>query len=654
MVKQIQKTRLLTVLLVALYVIFCRIEAIAYDSPRRVVSLVPSATEIIQKLGESDKIVGISIHDRLPTTEDRKTVGSFFHPITSAIQSLQPDTIIVSPRHDAISKEFASKARIVTVDINSIEELYKTIQSLGNLFHREAEAEQLISEIKSEIALVQQKLSKIPDRRPIRVMRFMGRRDSESVMAPGDDSFQNDLIRLAGGTPPSFGKKGAVIPVSLKEWQTSDPEVIYGCGEDREVAEKFFSLPGWKDVSAVKNGRIFYFPCDLTCRISPNTGKFIQWLASTIFEDAFSNPELLVTQEKIESRKPIPVHLSFVRSAEIVTSRILDFQNKTLLLHFTEPMDVLSTLEGPKTGQTVVGNHSSPPPLWGAGHRLGLNNWRDHIEKVLGISQKEASLLFTGANMDNLSLQVKTHGDLIVYALVTAGAESNALRASRDEGPWEEPGTINIIILTNRRLSPRAMARSIITATEAKTAALQDLDVRSSYTGLKWQATGTGTDEIIVVSGKGKPVDNAGGHARLGELIAKAVYDGVKDALARQNGFYKDRSIFRRLQERRLELYSLISPKLRPALLPKIEEALIDPRYAAFMEVAFLLSDAEEQGLIKDLSPFRSLASLVSKEIAQKYGRKKNAPCQEKPTARDDLPEPIAIAVGAILNGLCK
>jgi adenosylcobinamide amidohydrolase len=285
---------------------------------------------------------------------------------------------------------------------------------------------------------------------------------------------------------------------------------------------------------------------------------------------------------------------------------------------------------------------------------LGLNNWRDHIEKVLGISQKEASLLFTGADMDNLSLQVKTHGDLIVYALVTAGAESNALRASRDEGPWEEPGTINIIILTNRRLSPRAMARSIITATEAKTAALQDLDVRSSYTGLKWQATGTGTDEIIVVSGKGKPVDNAGGHARLGELIAKAVYDGVKDALARQNGFYKDRSIFRRLQERRLELYSLISPKLRPALLPKMEEVLIDPRYAAFMEVAFLLSDAENRGLVKDLSSFRSLASLVSKEIAQKYGRKKNASCQEKPTARDDLPEPIAIAVGAILNGLCK
>ncbi|MEJ5300180.1 MAG: adenosylcobinamide amidohydrolase [Thermodesulforhabdaceae bacterium] len=644
--------RLLILLLATICFDLCRLDAATHSTPQRVVSLLPSATEIIQILGESDKLVGISIHDRLPPTEDRKIVGSFFNPIIAAIRSVQPDTIIISPRHQNIAKEFASRSHIVTVEINSIDELYKTIRLLGNLFHKDSEAEKLISEIKTEISLVQQKLSKIPNRRPVRVMRFMGRQDSETVMAPGDDSFQNDLIRLSGGTPPSFGKNGAVIPVSLAEWQRFDPEVIYGCGEDRQVAEKFFSLLGWKDVSAVKNGRIFYFPCDLTCRISPHSGKFIQWLASVIFEDAFSNPALLATQEGIEARKPIPVHLPFVKSAEVVTSRILDFQNKTLLIHLTEPMDVLSTLEGPRTAQFVVGNHSSPPPLWGVSHRLGLDGWRSHIEKVLGISQKEASLLFTGANMDNMSLQVRTHGDLVVYALVTAGAESNALRASRDTGSWEEPGTINIILMTNRKLSPRAMARAVITATEAKTAALQDLDIRSSYTGLKWQATGTGTDEIIVVSGKGKPADNSGGHARLGELIARAVYDGVKDALARQNSFHKDRSIFRRFQERRLELYSLIPNKLRSTLLPKVEEVLLDPRYATFMEIAFLLSDAEQQGLIEDLSPFRSLAFSISREIAQKYGRKKEVKKWDNLVTSEDVPEPIATALNAIMNGL--
>ena len=83
--------------------------------------------------------------------------------------------------------------------------------------------------------------------------------------------------------------------------------------------------------------------------------------------------------------------------------------------------------------------------------------------------------------MENLSVQKAQFKDMNVYAIVTAGVEDNAMRMSVDEGMFYEPGTINIILLTNMKLSPRAMVRAVITATEAKTAALQDLDVRSSY-----------------------------------------------------------------------------------------------------------------------------------------------------------------------------
>ena len=120
----------------------------------------------------------------------------------------------------------------------------------------------------------------------------------------------------------------------------------------------------------------------------------------------------------------------------------------------------------------------------------------------------------TGADMDKLSVQTTQFRKMKVYALVTAGVSSNALRMSRDTGPFYEPGTINIIIMTNMQLSDRAMTRAIITATEAKTAALEDLDIRSSYTPLKHSATGTGTDNIIVVQGTGVHIDNAGGHTK--------------------------------------------------------------------------------------------------------------------------------------------
>jgi len=51
------------------------------------------------------------------------------------------------------------------------------------------------------------------------------------------------------------------------------------------------------------------------------------------------------------------------------------------------------------------------------------------------------------------------------------------------------------------------------------------------------QATGTGTDNIIVITGTNGPrVSYTGGHSKIRELIGKAVYETVVDALKRQNG----------------------------------------------------------------------------------------------------------------------
>jgi adenosylcobinamide amidohydrolase len=76
------------------------------------------------------------------------------------------------------------------------------------------------------------------------------------------------------------------------------------------------------------------------------------------------------------------------------------------------------------------------------------------------------------------------------------------------------------------------MARSIITATEAKTAALQDMDARSSISPEN-QATGTGTDNMIVVSGTDvdKKIRHTGGHTKMGELIGVTTKIAVAETI---------------------------------------------------------------------------------------------------------------------------
>ena len=102
-------------------------------------------------------------------------------------------------------------------------------------------------------------------------------------------------------------------------------------------------------------------------------------------------------------------------------------------------------------------------------------------------------------------------------------------------------GTINTMLFINRELTPAAMVNTVMTATEAKTAALQELDVNSRYSqGL---ATGTGTDQIGVAAQleKGVPLTSAGKHTVLGELIGKTVSGAVKATLALQDSLTPER-----------------------------------------------------------------------------------------------------------------
>ena len=271
--------------------------------------------------------------------------------------------------------------------------------------------------------------------------------------------------------------------------------------------------------------------------------------------EEFSEQESQVRQDSIRKEREIDLPLDYIRNAAVVTSSCRDFANKTLVVDFKTPQDILSTLEGYRQDVTMVGNHYVPPPLWKIAFVNGLPTLQKDICRILGRPSFSSSLMFTGADMDNLSIQSREFKKMQVYGLVTAGVKSNAVRMGKDEGRFYESGTINIIIMSNMQLSKRAMTRAMITVTEAKTAALSDLDVRSTYTPRQNQATGTGTDNIIIVGGRGQKIDNAGGHSKMGELIAKAVYAGVREAVKKQNGLVATRSVFQRLKERNMNLH---------------------------------------------------------------------------------------------------
>jgi len=221
----------------------------------------------------------------------------------------------------------------------------------------------------------------------------------------------------------------------------------------------------------------------------------------------------------------------------------------TLLIEFERSRKVLSTWEGFKVVK-YVGNTSIPVPFWDKVHNY--EEYRETVLRKIGVREEDIALLSTGADMNNIAIAKEEFDEFYVVAFTTAGAKYNAVRLGDEESYYIEKdfkiyrivdgkiskdknvGTVNIILITNANLTDGAMARSIITITEAKTNVFQELDIRSTKHP-ELQATGTGTDNVIVVKGYGRKVRYTGGHTKLGEMIAKVVKRSVRESLIKQD-----------------------------------------------------------------------------------------------------------------------
>ena len=246
---------------------------------------------------------------------------------------------------------------------------------------------------------------------------------------------------------------------------------------------------------------------------------------------------------------------------------------KSIVVIFSGKRHVIST--GPNNGgyredlQAVFNHDDNPGP--GMACIMRDSTYEGHMNLValedLGLKPEKCSGLCTAASMDNVSIKSMKYRELTVTAIVTAGIEHNGGRAGDPAVYYEEneifydltekrydhqtetpsPGTINVILHINAALDAGTLARTIMTVTEAKTAALQELRARSHNS--KGLATGSGTDGIITIANPSSSLKltNAGKNSKLGELIGKTVMEATKEALFRQSGLCpeKQRDVLR-------------------------------------------------------------------------------------------------------------
>jgi adenosylcobinamide amidohydrolase len=235
-------------------------------------------------------------------------------------------------------------------------------------------------------------------------------------------------------------------------------------------------------------------------------------------------------------------------------------------------------------------------------HEDPMHLVRDASGKI-GVHDNYLAMI-TAAKIINLSHVAKADSNLVINVIATAGA-SHGESAGEKIDAEQTVGTINIIVVINGNPTDSCLVAAFVTATEAKTAALNDLDIRSRYSGDA--ATGTITDSLSVATTNTGPAIELGGPAsKLGQLVASCVRQAVKEAVEKQDGTVPFRSIAARLKARHLPLEKMASElskikslnKDEILLTARLKGVISNPLYASFLMAAAKLDDDAKKGLI--------------------------------------------------------
>ncbi len=165
--------------------------------PNRVVSLVPSLTELLFDLESGDTLVGrtkFCVHPK-PDLERISVIGGTKNPRLEKILRLKPDLVLANKeenREEDISTLVDGGCQVWVTDVDHIQENIQLAQALGDLLEKEAPALRIAESFRTSIASIREL---VPIEEEIRVLYLIWK---GPYMAAGSDTYINSVLSHCG------------------------------------------------------------------------------------------------------------------------------------------------------------------------------------------------------------------------------------------------------------------------------------------------------------------------------------------------------------------------------------------------------------------------------------------------------------------------
>jgi iron complex transport system substrate-binding protein len=255
------------------------------SKPEKIVSLIPSNTEILFELGLGEKVVGVTDFDNYPeeAAEKEKIGGMEFN--VEKIISLDPDLIFAHESTAISAKEGLDQLRdagiavYVVRDTQQINEVYTIIENIGKLTGTKEDADELVASMKKDLEEIKSKAGEIKEKKKV----YVEVAPAPDIYSTGTNTFINEMLELINAKNALKDQEGW-IAVNQEEVISANPDVIITTYGDHE---QVLNRDGWQDVNAVKNGQVYDVNTDLVTRTGPRLVEGVEEIAKSVYPEIF-------------------------------------------------------------------------------------------------------------------------------------------------------------------------------------------------------------------------------------------------------------------------------------------------------------------------------------------------------------------------------